>query len=196
MRQLEERPAGVTILQDPTSIAPLSVEQQPKRVLKAHLIRSPARPEVVQCPEDVVMPSRRERESCEDGPHDLSCAVRAVEARFKVAPSRVHRDSSAAYPAASAPSTQPAPTHASNPLTSARSSVRTIRSNSRLGTRLLSSSVRAARAQRPDESRGSAGATGWAMESCAATACSWRPSAPITLRIVSKPGLRSPERAL
>ena len=32
------------------------------------------------------------------------------------------------------------------------------------------------RAQRPDESRGSAGATGWAMESCAATACSWRPS--------------------
>jgi len=91
---------------------------------------------------------------------------------------------------------QSAPTHASNPLTSARSSVRTIRSNSRLGTWLLSSSVRAARAQWPDESRGSAGATGWAMGSCAATACSWRPSAPITLRIVSKPGLRSPERAL
>ena len=52
------------------------------------------------------------------------------------------------------------------------------------------------RAQWADEPRGSAGATGWAMGSCAAPACNWRPSASTTLRIVSKPGLRSPERAL
>ena len=78
----------------------------------------------------------------------------------------------------------------------ARSAVRTVRSNARPGTRLLSSSVRAEQAQRPDDSRGSAAPTGWTRESCAAPACNWRPRAPTTLRIVSKPGLRSPERAL